>query len=287
MAVYGGRLQLAGLYNIELRLASRDLETTFLTGYGLAWLANVINPMLMTLGLFRKMPLLFFIGAGGQVLLFMTAAAKVWLLSIFLLPFMFLILNAKNNIFGLRFIIGMSSLLIITIILKFYEFPFSFIVQDLIGYRLFSDPGFGTAVYSEFFSNNPWTYWSHLKGISALVEYPYNLTINYLIGDYLGSILNSANAHAWATDGIAAMGMAGIVVVGLLMGIIFYILDCSAAGFDPKFSGLLIAMHGINISNLSLMSSFLGGGIFFNIILFWLMPRHIHSPKFIAKNLED
>ena len=284
MAVYGGRLQLAGLYNIDLRLASRDLDMTFLTGYGQAWMANVINPMLMALGLFRKKPLLFFIGAAGQVLLFMTAASKVYLLSIVFLPFMFLILNSKNNIFGLRFIMGMSGLLMVTIFLGFYEAPFSSVVQNLIGFRLFSDPGFGTSVYSDFFSQNPWTYWSHLKGISTLVEYPYDLTVNYLIGNYLGSELNSANANAWASDGIAAMGMAGVLVVGLLMGIIFYILDCSAAALDPKFSGLSIAMHGINLSNLSLMSSCLGGGLFCNMILFWLMPRYISRVKFIPRS---
>ena len=70
----------------------------------------------------------------------------------------------------------------------------------------------------------------------------------------------------------------------LLMGIIFYILDCSAAALDPKFSGLSIAMHGINLSNLSLMSSCLGGGLFCNMILFWLMPRYISRVKFIPRS---
>jgi hypothetical protein len=282
MVVYGGRLQFAGLYNTELRLASRDINTTFVTGYGQAWLVNVINPMLMAIGLHRKNPLLFIIGATGQVLLFMTVAMKGWLLSIFLLPFMFLVLKSKNNILGLRFIIGMSGLLIIPIICMFYTSPLSVSIQDLIGFRLFSDAGFMTSVYSDYFSNNPWTYWSHLKGISALVQYPYDLTLNYLIGEYLGNSLNSANAHAWAMDGIAAMGVIGTLVVGILMGIIFYILDCSSAGLNPKLSGLSIVMHGIALGNLSLMSSCLGGGILFNIILFWLMPRHIISPELIS-----
>lgn len=281
MAVYGGRLQLAGLYNIALRLASRDLTTTFLTGYGQVWMANAINPMLMALGLFRKNPLLFFVGAAGQVLLFMTVAAKVWLLSVVFLPFMFLILKSKNNIFSLRFIMGMSGLLMVTIFLGFYESYFSSIVQNLIGFRLFSTAGFMTSVYSDFFSQNAWTYWSHLKGVSAMVSYPYDLSMNYLIGDFLGDVTNSANAHAWASDGIAAMGLVGVLVVGLVMGIIFYILDSSAAGLDPRFSGLAIVLHGIGLSNLSLMSSCLGGGLFFNMILFWLMPRYIGRVKFI------
>lgn len=280
MAVYGGRLQLAGLYNIELRLASRSLDTAFFTGYGQIWLANVINPMLMALGLFRKKPLLFLLGAAGQILLFMTVAAKAWLLSIVLLPLIFLVLNTRKGKIGLRFMIGTSGLLLGTIILKIYNSPFSSSVQDLIGFRLFSDPGFATAVYSDFFSKNLWTHWSHLKGISALVKYPYDLSINYLIGNYLGSIQNSANAHAWATDGIAAMGITGVLVVGLLMGTIFYIFDCAAIGIDPRLSGLSIAMHGIALSNLSLVSSCFGGGIFFNMILFWLMPRHAGSPGY-------
>lgn len=284
MAVYGGRLQLAGLYNIEVRLASRELNTWFLTGYGQAWLANVINPMFMALGLFRKKPHLFLIGAAGQVLLFMTVAMKAWLLSIFLLPFIFVILNSKNNFFALRFIIAMSVLLLIPIICLYIDSSFSGRIQDLIGFRLFSDPGFMTSVYSDYFSKNPWTYWSHLKGLSTVVEYPYDLTINYLIGEYLGNVLNSFNAHAWATDGIAAMGMTGVLVVGLLMAIIFYILDCFTVGLDPKVPGLAIVMHGISLANLSLMSSCLGGGLFFNIILFWMMPRYIIRRQLVGGN---
>ena len=142
---------MAGLYNIDLRLASRELDTTFLTGYGQVWLANVINPIFMALGLFRKKPLLFFMGAAGQVLLFMTAASKIFLLSIVFLPFLFLVLNSKTNIFGLRFIMGMSGLLMLTIFLEFYESHFSLIVQNLIGFRLFSNGGFMTSVYSDFF----------------------------------------------------------------------------------------------------------------------------------------
>jgi hypothetical protein len=280
MWIYGSHLELSGLYNAALRLASRDLKTNILNDYGQIWLANVINPMVMAIGLFRKKPILFLIGAAGQIVLFMTVAAKGWLLSIFLLPFMFLILNSKNNTLGLRFIIGMSSLLILAIVLSFYASFYSLIIQNLIGFRLFSDPGFQTSVYSDFFSHNPWTYWSHLKGISSFIEYPYNLSINYLIGDFLGDAVNSSNANAWATDGIAAMGVMGVPVVGLFMGVVFYILDCSAAGFDPKISGLSITMHGMALSNLSLMSSFLGGGILFNMILLWLVPRYIGNVRY-------
>lgn len=279
LAVYGGRLQFDGLYNYTLRLASRELDTTFLTDYGHVWIANVINPIFMTLGLFKKKPLLFFIGVAGQVLLFLTAAQKMVLLSIALFPLLFIVLKSKTNIIGLRFLMGLSILLLVTIALGFYESLPALIVQDLISFRFLSTAGFMTSVYSDFFSHNPWTYWSHLKGVSAIVEYPYDLSINYLIGDFLGDPVNSANAHAWATDGIAAMGLTGVLVIGLLMVIIFYILDSLAVGLDPKFSGLSLAMHGIAISNTSIMSTFLGGGLFFHMIVLWLMPRYIIGVK--------
>jgi len=273
MVVYGGRLQFSGLYNIELRLETRGLDTNILTNYGHAWLANVINPMLLTLGLLRKKPLLFFIGVVGQIILFMTAAQKMVLLSVVLIVFLFFITKAKRYNFGLLFILGMSSLLIFIILLKLYESDFSFIVQSLVGLRLFSMAGFMTAVYSDFFSQNPWTFWSHLKGISSIIEYPYDLSLPFLIGTFMGNVENSANAHAWAMDGIAAMGLVGVLTAGLLMGFIFYLLDCFATGLDPKLAGLSIVVHGAAISNTSIMSTFLGGGLFFHMILLWLIPR--------------
>jgi len=273
MVVYGGRLQLSGLYNIDLRLESRGLDTNIFTNYGHVWLANVINPMLMAWGLLRKKPLLFLIGILGQIVLFMTAAQKMVLLSVVLIVLLFFIIKSKRYNFGLRFILGMSSLLIFVISLELYESFFSFTVQTLIGMRLFSVAGFMTSVYSDFFSQNPWTFWSHLKGISTIIEYPYDLSVPFLIGDFLGNFENSANAHAWATDGIAAMGLVGVLIVSLLMMFIFYLLDCAATGLDPRLSGLSIVTHGAAIGNLSVMSVFLGGGLFFNIILLWLMPR--------------
>ena len=68
------------------------------------------------------------------------------------------------------------------------------------------------------------------------------------------------------------------------MAIIFYILDCFTVGLDPKVPGLAIVMHGISLANLSLMSSCLGGGLFFNIILFWMMPRYIIRRQLVGGN---
>lgn len=284
MVVYGGRLQFSGLYNIELRLASRELDSNIFSNYGHVWLANVINPTLIAIGLLLKNPLVFFIGVVGQIILFMTAAQKMVLMSVIFVIFLFFILNSKRYTFGLRFILGMSSPLIFMVSLELYESLFSFTVQTLIGLRLFSVAGFMTSVYSDFFSQNPWTFWSHLKGFSTIIEYPYQLPLPFLIGDFIGDVENSANAHAWATDGIAAMGFVGVLIVGLVMGCIFYILDCTANELDPKLSGLSIAAHGAAIGNLSIMSVFLGGGLFFNMILLLLMPRAYFGARHHARS---
>jgi len=284
MKVYGGRLQFSGLYNLDLRLASRELEITFLTGYGQIWSANVINPMLMAVGLFRKKPLIFIIGAAGQTLLFMTAADKQFILSIVFVPLLFLLLNkSKTKTFGVYFLAGMCFSLLGSILLGIYGSGSAIMIQNLINLRLFSNAGFMTSVYSDFFSTNPWLYGSYLKGVNLIVEYPYDLPVNLLIGELLGNAANSANAHAWATDGIASMGLWGVMFAGFLIGGIFYMVDVSARGLDPKFAGLTIAMHGIAISNISILSVCLGGGMFFHMILLWLMPRYSTPPQIPLK----
>ena len=287
LAVYGGRLQFSGLYNTELRLAAREIDTTFLTGYGQVWLANVINPIFMAVGLFRKKQLLFLIGVAGQILLFMTAADKMFILSIVFLPLLFILLRSKTNIFGLRFLLGMSLTLLLTILSGFYESIFSTIIQDQLSLRFFSNAGFLTSVYSDFFSQNPWTYWSYIKGVNLFIQYPYNLPVGFLIGDYLGDVTNHASAHAWATDGISSMGLSGVLIAGLIIGVIFYMLDISAIALDPRFSGLSIAMQGIVISNTSIISTCLGGGLLFNMFLFWLMPRCTMSIRYVVPELKN
>jgi hypothetical protein len=234
---------------------------------------------LITIGIMKKRFFLLILGVAGQIFLFSTAADKIFLLSIVFIPLIILCLQSKKNNFSLRFLVGMSVLMAITIVFKFYPSDFGLIFQVLIGFRFISNNGFLTAVYSDFFSQNQWIYWSNLKGFSYFIHYPYPLTLAFLIGEYLGSDINNANANAWATDGIAACGLIGVLIVGLLIAFIFYLIDSAADGLDPKFSGATLAVQGTAISNTSIISTCLGGGLFFQILLLQLMPRNLFSAK--------
>src|SRR5207253_8022098 len=116
--------------------------------------------------------------------------------------------------------------------------------------RTLSMGGLVTAQYYHFFLHNPYTYWSHLKIVSSFVHYPYHYGIGQEIGiAYSGSIDLNATAHFYATDGIAAAGLTGILVIGAVSGVLFWVLDCVAQNCDIEFAAVVTAYAAFNLSN--------------------------------------
>lgn len=277
LAVYGNRLEFSGLYNLDLRLETRPSSRPLVTDYAQLWTANTMNPLLMALGLLMRRRWLFLIGAAGQVLLFMTSADKIFLLSVGFLPLVYLSVKSRLDLFGLKFLGTMTLLLLATVCLGFVDSTNARVLQDLISFRFISNAGYTTAVYADFFSQSAWTYWSHLRGLSTLLLYPYDTSLGFVIGDFLGSPDNHANAHVWATDGIAAMGLVGVLVAGGLISVVFFLLDSAAAKSNVRLSALSVAIHGVAIGNVSIATTCLGGGLFFHMFLLWFMPPHLRQ----------
>jgi hypothetical protein len=289
LAAYGSNLRLVGFQDIyEVRMAARRIETDIITDYTLFYLAYTIFPLLMILGLIRKNIFFLAIGIGGEVLLYAGVAARAWMLSVFYVPFLYFVVRKYRHKIGLALVWTTCAQFVLILLLQFIDLDGARRLSDLIVIRNHANSGLLTGLYSEFFSTHPLTYGSHLKGLNMVITYPYSMGVPFLIGDYLHVNFYfdiSANGHLWATDGIASLGSAGIVIISLFLAFVFLVLDSYSSDLEPWVGALLVAMQFFNLSNNGLFASLLGGGLGLAILLVAIMPRSIVKPKYSKLDL--
>lgn len=129
-----------------------------------------------------------------------------------------------------------------------------------------------TGVYADFFATNPITYYSHINFISLFVAYPYTMSIGELIGsDALGFAGLNANANFWATDGIAALGIPGIIIIGAIIGFCLLVANSIIAPSERRLSFLAVVPFIMSVTNASFFTGVLtgGGGLLLLLIYLW------------------
>jgi hypothetical protein len=111
-----------------------------------------------------------------------------------------------------------------------------------------------------------------LKVANWLVHYPYHYPLGTEIGYYFYGTLVDTTAHFWATDGLAALGLPGILLVSALCAFLFWIVDSATARHDPRLAGLVTFYAIYSLANLSLFTTFLSGGLGLLVLLLHLLP---------------
>lgn len=278
--VFRGNMRFVSFYNVykEVRFAADDVMTGSLVGYAIMYLSGVINPFLISWGLvYKRIPFLI-VGMSGQILIYSIIGAKSAILSIPILLLLYLMLRRKIHFFGLKLVWG-----VVTVFLLLNSI--NLIMGDTLGsslrmlsaivlMRTFGMPGILAGQYNNFFQSNPFTYLSHVNVVRLFLDYPYSNPLGIEIGHsyYVNSQIN-LNANFWITDGLAGFGLSGILLVSLLCALVFWLLDSAAKGHHPVFAALLVSLAALNISNISLFTALLSGGLGFCILMLYLMPR--------------
>ncbi|MEO8425612.1 MAG: hypothetical protein ABI651_00735 [Verrucomicrobiota bacterium] len=276
---FRGRFQFVGFDRVyEVRLDAMDLTQNTFAGYAWMWLSGAINPCLISYGLYFRRRSMILAGCAGQIFIYGMIAMKGVLLSIFVIPLCYVALSRRNAQFGKHLVWGTAALFVFLNLLNAelgvdYEGP-ALWPSVLVLMRTFGVPGLSTAAYHDFFTDHPHTYWSHVKGVNLLIQYPYQRPIHMEVGTFMSGEENlSANAHFWCQDGITALGLPGIIVASLLFVLIFWVFDSLAATHDIKLTGALTSVAAMNFSNASLFTSSFSGGLFLLMLLLYWMPR--------------
>jgi hypothetical protein len=244
-----------------------------LVPYAVAWSANVVNPLLMLIGLRSRRTVLFVSGAAIELLVYNTTAFKSALFAIVLvIPLLVLLAPRRRHVFGSR--IALSAAALIPVSLTWDRASGSLFATDLVLHRLIMLPGQLVADYYQYFSEHV-TYGLRHSIFGFLGPAPYELGPPNLIGAvYFGNPITSANANIWG-DAFANFGLLGIPVFTVALGLFLVVLDRAARGRDLRVTGTLAGLMTIQLANSGLLTTMANLGLGLATLLILLMPQHI------------
>jgi hypothetical protein len=284
---YWGQMRIVAFGDrTEHRLAMREVNTHIVADYAMAHLAWFINPFFMVLALRKKQLCWFVLAVIGVTVLYAASASRAFALTLLYVPGLYMLTRMTRRLgLWLPWCVAMSFLTILG--LSALDFDYASDIRAVYFDRSFVVPGVHTTVYSEFFSDHPYTYGSHYRGMNRLLDYPYDLPLNFLIGDYMtGDLDDSENSHLWS-NGIATAGPVGIIITAFMFGGILWLLDAAAAGLNPRMVAAMIAGYSIPIMNLSLPGTLAGCGLGTMILALSVMPRFEHNIPTHANSRDD
>jgi hypothetical protein len=282
--VYRNNLSLASFEAVySVRFSAKKAAQDYpLVGYFSGALSNVLNPFLIAYGIAVRRRKLAAIGVAGQIFVYATAALKSVLVSPALICLFYYSLKRDRGGWVPRIAIGVAGLFAVLTTFVIGAKPgLLFNLASMTLVRTFAMPGMLVGQYQFFFEHFPRTYLGHVAGISLLFPNPYNLSTGMEIGSFYlgGGKFGFANENVtfFAMDGIAGFGLPGIPIMGALCAGMFWVLDSCTRNFSLAFCASALTMCTISLTNGSLFSTLLGGGLFFWLLIFVCMPESFRT----------
>jgi hypothetical protein len=280
IVVFRGHMQFLSFNNVyDLRDIQNDVSEGKLVNYAFMLLTGACNPFLMACGLFYRRRWLFVAGVLGQLLVYSVGGTKGSILSIAFICGFYALFRIGRHPFALKLVFGTLALvggLGLSYALAGYDpapLEWHWVALFVVLVRTFSMNGLMTAWYFNFFQSNPHTFYSHIKGVSWFVQFPYERTAALEIGSvYMGGNDADPTAHFWAIDGIGALGLPGVLLISAFCALVFWALDSAAQRHDPRLAALVICYAAYNIANISIFTSLYSGGLAILILALYLMP---------------
>lgn len=268
-------MRLVGFADVyELRFAS-SAATGLLSGYLSMWLLGVSIPYYLSLATYRMNYGLGLLVLIICIIVYMGNGAKSALLMPIQGILLGVLISEKRN--TTQFLAFWCA--IVLWVLYFYKADWLDLFKSFFLMRLLSTGGWTLTTYYEYFVDNGWTYYTHIGPVGTLFGRVYLEELGRIIGlEYWNSSDANFNANFWATDGVAAWGIVGIISISLIMYIILKFLNIITIRVDPRSASILLVGFWLGILNASLFTSlFSGGGL---ILLFILSWGYYRSTKF-------
>ena len=253
-------------------------------GYASQLLAIVMNPLLMGVGLVCRRRSLFVLGVMGELLLYSTAAIKIEMVApIVVIVFFYTLKKDRGGWVPMMAMLFAGMFFVLTTLASGLQPGPLFNIATVLLVRTFTIPGSEMGEYQHFFSNMPHTYLGNVTGVNLIMPNPYQLSIGEEVSSFYGITgkygLANANASFFAMDGIGGFGLGGVVLMGVLCALVFWILDSCARDYELKFSVPVLSMVIMSLTNVSLFTTLLGNGLIMWMILFIVMPRDLRIER--------
>lgn len=260
----------------ELRAELHENQQGVLS-YILLWLSHAFLPILLVYLYVKNSRIGLLLILASSLLLFMMDMQK----STFLFPLVlmfFLFINSKYpirivkyfNIFIMAIMMSVSYLCCVT----YDKSPTMSAISMMIVYRTQCVAGAQLDRYLNFFEveGNPYTYYSHIRIVNAITNsYPYG---DKSIGQAVAGDEGNSNATFLLMDGVAAWGIVGVIISGILFVIFKSFLNSMMSIYERRYVIIIMLFGIISFLNVSLFTSILSKGflIIYILLLIFNLP---------------
>lgn len=239
--------------------------------YVLCWLRAAFLPLLMLYYLKKNDYLKYGYCFIGFLLLFMLDQQKMTIVFPFAITAIFYSIKYYGSDFGAKFHIFLLGIFIIIpiLLIQFQDNPIALVFCLIFIYRIQCIAGMQFERYMDFFEmqDHPNTYYTHINIINEITGlYPYK--------DPIGIAINADDSNSNATfflmDGVAAAGIIGCVIIGMIFLLLKSMLNSLGRVYNVPLLTALFLFPLQSLMNVSLFTSFFTHGILvlFLILLF-------------------
>jgi hypothetical protein len=247
-----------------------QLEGIGILSYLVFTQANVVNPVIIARGIFAKRFLPVFLGILGQLVIFSGTGFKSILFSIPAVLIIAAMFYRKSAPDGVKFVWGGAALMLLAASADAIQG--SNVFTSLFSRRFLITPGVFSSVYVGFFKDHPQTQLGH-SVLRWWVEYPYDMTPPYVIGQWMANLPTmAANANLFA-DGYANFGWAGVIGAGVVLLVYVKFLDRVSIGLPVGVVAMVMTMPAVALSSTSILTSMLSHGLVVAVFLLAIAPR--------------
>ncbi|MGC2297387.1 MAG: hypothetical protein WA476_01205 [Acidobacteriaceae bacterium] len=273
VALTGPHWQLVNFLDVYdvVRQQSIDYQDT-LYAYAYMTLAWTMNPFLIATAIARKNYWLVVIASFMEVYLYGYGGFKSMVfVPLLVIGSYFLVKRFRQP--ATKAMLAFLALIIITTIgYVSNPSPLNFAINSLYETRTIGMAGQNTAGFDYFAYNHGFTYWAHLKGVNKLVHYNFKQDVGNEVGLLEQGYNTQANTGFLATDGLSALGLAGVILISFVVGGYFWLVDCAASGHDSAFAVAAFSVPSFVLVNAGFFTSLLSTGTLLIVILLQFMP---------------
>ena len=254
------------LYDLRAQ-NSEELGEGNIFAYLRGWLFGAFYPFLLVHYLKNKKWLYSICILIGYIILFMVDMQKLTFFMPFALTALYFLIKINIHTICNRlhsFIIGFLILMSLAL-MSLQDNKVVFTIAAILILRTICVTGWLTQIYFIFFNNgNPFTHYSHINLVNLLTNsYPYDVPLGIAVSYHT----QNANATFLLTDGYAAWGIAGIVIIGFIF---YFFLELSnSISYNYQLEDLLVLFLPTvsYLLNVSFFTTLLSNGLLFLIIL--------------------
>lgn len=275
VATNAGHMRLVSFEDVyDLRTEATSGPSNVVLDYLSSWLSYCFISYFFARGLVDKKWTYVALGIAGSLVLYMAAGAKA---SLLLLPMTVgvVALWKEGHGFLARTLLALI-MLVLTVTVLLPDEGLGLWAKSILLVRVIGSSGWVASKYFEYFDVNGYTYYTHIGPVNAIFGgYPYGeYGLGQLIGiERAGSEAANFNASFWASDGMAALGTAGVVIVTAPVALLLYTINCLTAVFRSRLTVAWITGLVVAMLNVPLATAMLSGGGGITLLLAWYATR--------------